>query len=294
MATEAGPAEIKSTAIESVIESGADGTRDRRVFPRYSVDCSAKVQLLTAGNELQGRLRDLSMGGCHLETDHPFIAGVLSRVEVQFQLRGIAFRLVGVTAGRRSSKSLAIRFLEMSRNRQEELAEVIAEVAVANEAKAAEAKAAEAKAAEAAAKVVAVQPAASGSPIKIAIQHEPDGGEDKATPAAGEADRRAHRRHVVDSKAKLFLVKTAIVMDGRVQDLSLGGCRLRANEPFNVGIFVRVEAEFYLHGMPFRVAGVIQTILDKNTIGIRFLDMSERRRKQLTELVAEMEAAQAS
>jgi hypothetical protein len=65
---------------------------------------------------------------------------------------------------------------------------------------------------------------------------------------------------------------------------------LRANEPLDVGIFVRVEAEFYLHGMPFRLAGVIQTILDKNTIGIRFLDMSERRRKLLTELMAEIEA----
>jgi len=276
MATEAVPAELGSTTNASVTED----TPERRVFPRYAVDCSAKVQLLTAVSQLQGRMRDLSMGGCHLETDHPFVAGVLSRVEVQFQLRGIAFRLVGVTAGSRSSKSFAIRFLEMSRSRQEELAEVIAEVAAIDEA----------KAAKAAAEALANEAAAQATVSRAESQTELAGGQENAPalPAPAASDRRTHGRHRVDTKAKLFLVKTAIVMEGRILDLSLGGCRLSTDERFNVGIFVRVEAEFYLHGMPFRVAGVIQTILDKNTIGIRFLDMSERRRGQLTELMAEM------
>jgi c-di-GMP-binding flagellar brake protein YcgR len=82
-------------------------------------------------------------------------------------------------------------------------------------------------------------------------------------------------------------------MPGRILNLSLGGCRIRTEERFNVGIYVRVEAEFYLHGLPFRVGGVSQAILDKNTIGVRFLDMSGRRREQLEELIAEIaEAAQ--
>jgi hypothetical protein len=55
-----------------------------------------------------------------------------------------------------------------------------------------------------------------------------------------------------------------------------------------VGIYVRVEAEFYLHGLPFRLGGVSQAIIDKHTIGLRFLDVSERKRSQLAELMAEI------
>ena len=82
-------------------------------------------------------------------------------------------------------------------------------------------------------------------------------------------------------------------MPGRILNLSLGGCQIRMEERFNVGIYVRVEAEFFLHGLPFRVGGVSQAIVDKFTIGIRFLDMSERRRLQLSELIEEIAEAKA-
>jgi hypothetical protein len=107
------------------------------------------------------------------------------------------------------------------------------------------------------------------------------------------AERRSQSRHAVDTSCKLLLIKTAISMPGRILNLSLGGCRIRTEERFNVGIYVRVEAEFYLHGLPFRVGGVSQAILDKNTIGVKFLDMSERRREQLSELMVEIAEAAA-
>jgi hypothetical protein len=104
-------------------------------------------------------------------------------------------------------------------------------------------------------------------------------------------DRRAFPRHAVDAVSKMLLVNTGICMAGRVLDLSLGGCKIRTEEPFQVGIFVRVEAEFYLQGLPFRISGVSQSIFDRNTIGVRFLDMSQRRREQLAELIAEIAEA---
>jgi c-di-GMP-binding flagellar brake protein YcgR len=91
----------------------------------------------------------------------------------------------------------------------------------------------------------------------------------------------------------MLLVNTGILMPGRVLDLSLGGCKIRTEEPFNVGIFVRVEAEFCVQGLAFRIAGVTQAIFDKNTLGVRFLDMSQRRREQLAELIAEIAEATA-
>lgn len=83
-------------------------------------------------------------------------------------------------------------------------------------------------------------------------------------------------------------------MAGHIVNLSQGGCRLRTDERFSVGIFVRVETEFYLHGLPFRLGGVTQAIMDKHTIGVRFLDMSDRTREQLTTLITEIEEATAS
>lgn len=56
-----------------------------------------------------------------------------------------------------------------------------------------------------------------------------------------------------------------------------------------MGIYTRIEAEFCCQGLTFRLGGVIQAIHDRNIIGIRFLDLSERKRQQIAELIAEME-----
>jgi len=41
--------------------------------------------------------------------------------------------------------------------------------------------------------------------------------------------------------------------------------------------------------MPFRLGGVTQAIHDRHTVGIRFLDMSSRKREQLELLIEEIE-----
>jgi hypothetical protein len=71
-------------------------------------------------------------------------------------------------------------------------------------------------------------------------------------------------------------------------DLSLGGCRIRTDSRFLVGIYTRVETEFHIDGLPFRLAGVIQAIHDPRQVGIRFLDMSERKSNQLEQLIDEL------
>lgn len=280
---------------------------ERRAFPRYAVDCPATITLLAGAGKITGRIVDLSRGGCRLATPERMLVGILARVEVQFQLRGLAFRIVGVTAGTRTGKSFAVRFLDLPRRREEELAEVLAEVAIL---------AAESR--------VEVEPAATGSQVEeVVAVAAPDSvavlpsaiveevapatsiprgstplssAAPSSLPLASKAagDRRSSSRHAVDTRANLILVKGAIRMAGQILNLSLGGCRVRTDERFSVGIYTRVEVEFYLHGLPFRVGGVSQAILDKNTVGIRFLDMSDRRRDQLTELIAEIAEAEAN
>jgi c-di-GMP-binding flagellar brake protein YcgR len=86
----------------------------------------------------------------------------------------------------------------------------------------------------------------------------------------------------------VYLVNIASRLSGRILDLSLSGCRIRSDERFPVGIYTRVETEFHLEGLPFRLGGVVQSIHDRHHIGIRFLDMSERKREQVTQLIAEI------
>lgn len=101
-------------------------------------------------------------------------------------------------------------------------------------------------------------------------------------------ERRQHSRYPVDDTATIVLVKAASRIEGRIIDLSLGGCRIRCARPFPVGIYTRVEVEFRIEGLSLRLAGVVQAIHDRETVGIRFLDVSQRKSDQLAQLMEEL------
>jgi len=100
-------------------------------------------------------------------------------------------------------------------------------------------------------------------------------------------ERWEQSREEVDTTALIYLVKSGSKLGGRILDLSLSGCRIRTDERFPVGIYTRVETEFRLEGLPFRFGGVIQSIHDRHNVGIRFLDMSDRKREQVEQLIEE-------
>jgi c-di-GMP-binding flagellar brake protein YcgR len=111
---------------------------------------------------------------------------------------------------------------------------------------------------------------------------------DARTPAP-KPEHRKEPRHLIDASAVLYLVGMGSKMHGRVLDLSLGGCCICTNERFPLGIFRRVETEFHLQGLAFRLAGVTQSIHDRRLVGVRFLDVSERKRAQLAQLIKEIQ-----
>jgi c-di-GMP-binding flagellar brake protein YcgR len=102
-------------------------------------------------------------------------------------------------------------------------------------------------------------------------------------------ERRTQSRHEVDTSAIILLINVGSRLSGRILDLSVGGCRIRTDERLKVGIYTRVETEFLLEGLPFRLGGVIQAIHDRHLVGIRFLDVSARKREQLEQLIEEVE-----
>jgi c-di-GMP-binding flagellar brake protein YcgR len=137
------------------------------------------------------------------------------------------------------------------------------------------------------ASMLASAPTAKPAPVDAPLAGPPP-----ARPAKRE--RRTQSRHEVDTSADIFLINVGSRLSGRIQDLSVGGCRIRANERFPVGIYTRVETEFRLEGLPFRLGGVIQAVHDRDRrlVGIRFLDMSSRKREQLEQLIEEIEELQ--
>ncbi len=110
---------------------------------------------------------------------------------------------------------------------------------------------------------------------------------------ASPGERRTSRRHSVDTSVVIHLVKMASKLKGQILDLSLGGCRIRTEQRFLVGIYTRVETEFRVQGVPVLLAGVIQAIYAHNQLGIRFLDVSRRKHDQLVELIEELGEAAA-
>jgi hypothetical protein len=287
----------------------------RRTHPRHEVDEDATLLLLSQNSRISCRVTDISADGCRLRTGSPFVAGVRIRVEVAFHIRGIAFRFSGVSTWTLDKHVVGIHFVDVPLRRRDELAEVLSEVEAEELARAKKALAGQIAAQ--APRVLPIskplagplpklepiakpqllsmpqslpnlQPAAPTASTKPADPSKP------AVPSG--RDRRAQSRHAVDTTVMILLINIASQVYGRILDLSVGGCRIHTNERFPVGIYTRVEVEFHLEGLPFRLGGVIQAIHDqgRQLVGIRFLDMSARKLEQVEQLMEEIEETRAN
>jgi len=191
-------------------------------------------------------------------------------------VNGMPFRFKGLLRWTDGRRQAGVQFIDMIPRRCDELRELIEELESAAQKKS----------------------AAKLAPESTQQQPEPQPEPEPAPPAAvpavvqgKRAERRAQARQQVDTSANLILVRGGSVLSGRIVDLSLGGCRIHTSELFSVDIYTRVEIEFQLRGMPFRLGGVVQALHNRDTVGIRFLDVSARKRQQVAELIEEIEQA---
>jgi hypothetical protein len=278
-------------------EDRAERGAERRARPRFEVNDEATLLLMGEGRLLPGRVEELSLEGCRLRTREHFKAGAGVRVEVAFRVNGIAFRLVGVTQWTNEWNVVGIHFVDVPQRRIRDLAEVIGEVEaeaeVRIEVQAMEQLGAETQEEEVAAEEPAEEPAEEQAWIHV-VAHEPaspniERPDRQPSVPPRQPERRIESRLVADTSATICLIRSGSRLNGRILDLSLDGCRIRCNERFPLGIYTRVEAEFRLDGTPFRLAGVVQAIHDRREVGIRFLDVGERKRGQLEQLISDIE-----
>ena len=103
---------------------------------------------------------------------------------------------------------------------------------------------------------------------------------------------RAHPRFAIGDEASLLLVSQGAALACRILDLSQGGCRVRTQDRFLAGMMVRVEVILRVLGMPFRLSGVTQWTNRQHLVGIRFIDLSDRKREQLAQLIDELRTQQ--
>jgi hypothetical protein len=301
---------------------------ERRAHPRYTVDVAATVVVVNQGTAFSGRIFDLSLDGCGVHTDARQRLNSPVPVEIGFKINGIAFRLAGVMERADGQQVAGIRFSTMVPRRHDALVEVLAELDAESAAKAGEETASTPdceghiekprsedppaevfqtklpKAANLLAQAQPSSPADNHVPGRKVLQSatrapsdanpmppDPKGGVPgppvEKCQSRG-SDRRAQRRHSVDTRASILFIDVGARAEGRILDLSMSGCRIRTDERFPVGIYRRIETEFRLDGLPFRLGGVVQSLHDRHTVGIRFLDLSDRKRAQLCELVDEI------
>jgi hypothetical protein len=277
---------------------------ERRSQPRYAVDAEATLVIVNHGATIRGRIYEISLDGCRIRADRHYSTATPAGIEVMFKINGIAFRLGGTMQWASGQQTAGIQFGAMAPRRRDAVVDLLAELEAEEQAKAAKADAEPSSAGVEATNppVVEASESRKREPAKPEPQSIADSSKNltaakaNAEPAAKISrppatgrERRQQTRHAVDTRATVFFIDVRAQITGRILDLSMSGGRIRTDERFPVGIYRRVETEFNLDGLPFRLGGVVQSIHDKFTVGIRFLDLSPRKRDQLMQLMDEIE-----
>lgn len=109
-------------------------------------------------------------------------------------------------------------------------------------------------------------------------------------PRSEHEERRASPRLAVEEPAAIVILNQGVGFRCSVLDLSLLGCRLRTGLHFPGSAWDSVEVSFALRGIALRLSGEIQWIDGRQKIGIRFLNLTARRRVELATVLAEVKA----
>ena len=106
----------------------AQKNEERRRSPRFTCGGHARIVSLPCnGVSLSGKIHNLSLGGCCIETAQPLRPGTL--VEVIVQVNTSSFRALGRVKDSRDRSGAALEFLQLSAGGREMLRELVAQLA---------------------------------------------------------------------------------------------------------------------------------------------------------------------
>jgi len=76
---------------------------------------------------------------------------------------------------------------------------------------------------------------------------------------------------------------------GKIANLSLRGCRMQLDEPHSFRRGEALEMTFCVRQLPVRVQGFVRQVHLGHAVGVEFTMMSERGKRQLQELIVELD-----
>ncbi len=266
--------------------------RDRRVDERYEIN-SPGGYLNYRSAKFACEIIDVSLSGCCVRTESQFSPGSLANVEVILPILGMVLRMVGTTQWVTRDNLIGVRFMHGSARSKNQLAGLL--TCLADVSAAAEVKAAIVAAARAPGPSLAVQFAEETpeAPISQQIPDEAESPAPRPTAANSVFSGPSGVQCQEDDEwpATLRFLKDASLHKGVLAGLSAEGCCLRTSKPYIGGIYLRVEVDFQMRGLPFRLGGVVENVHDHHTIDVRFLEMSSRKREELGEVIEELQKA---
>ena len=270
--------------------------QDLRAYERFELG-DDRGSLIYAGSRTACQVVDISLGGCCLRTDIPFTAGALAPVEVALPICGMMVRIRGITQWTRLQYLVGVRFVHSdsrSKNLLAGLLTCLADGSIAEVVK--EAIAAEAgsrSATRSSSSALAVELAQEGAQSSMPAATPEVNPKPEETPASPPAETPENsedeglKLEDGDWSVILHLLKDGSQLAGVVTALNQEGCSVRITEPFIAGIHIRVEVEFRMRGLPFRLAGVTEEVHEKHAVDIRFLHLSQRKLEALAQVLDE-------
>src|SRR5271156_2500509 len=105
-----------------------DADEERRRNPRFTCSGHAKItRLPSSGIFLPGTIRDLSLGGCCVDTTLPIDFG--GRTEIVVRVNAASFRAVGEVKAMRGASAACMEFVQLSAGGKDLLEDLVTDLA---------------------------------------------------------------------------------------------------------------------------------------------------------------------
>jgi len=118
------------TNLELIAQDAADSvagrrTPERRAAARFVVDAPANVQVGYAGPMFRGRIVNLSLTGCYIQTIAGTKIPVDTGVEIEFLLMGVSIQLSALFKWSKPRAGMGFRFIAMEKDARMSLEEML-------------------------------------------------------------------------------------------------------------------------------------------------------------------------
>jgi hypothetical protein len=265
--------------------------RDRRAAERFDMNLALGT-LEYLGTRMPCEVIDLSLTGCCLRTREDFKAGALAHVKVTVPIDGMVLSIWGITEWVKQERRLGIQFIYPTGRSKNQLAGLLTCLLDRSASEVVKAE----LAAQAESMIICLEHPVPVAEVPVKGQAPAKEEHQAVSPTRVAATRRPSLSdmHKVqdlgaeESPAVLHLVTGEMQLGGHILDLSSSGCIVKVNHPYPGNIRVRVEVDFQVRGLHFRLPGVTEAFHDKHTVEVRFLDVSPRKKGDLEQVVREL------